>query len=66
MCDTTLNNTASKLRSVASKNFLIPQAKCDLFKGSLSYSDVMVWKRIPVSIEDSSSLPIFVKNVLNG
>ena len=62
MRDTTLNNTASNLRSVASKNFLIPQAKCNLFKGSLSSSGVMVWNSIPVSIKNSSSLPIFVKN----
>ena len=34
MRDTTLNNTVSNLRSVASKNFLIRQAKCNLFKGS--------------------------------
>ena len=61
MRDTTLNNTASNLRSVASKNFLIPQAKCNLFKGSLSYSGVLVWNSIPVSIKNSSSLPIFVK-----
>ena len=61
MRDITLNNTASNIRSVASKNFLIPQAKCNLFKGSLSYSGVMVWNSIPVSIKNSSSLPIFVK-----
>ena len=61
MCDTTLNNTAANLRSVASKNFMLPQAKCNLFKGSLSYSGVMVWNIIPVSIKDSSSLPIFIK-----
>ena len=59
MRDTTLNNTASNLRSFASKNFLIPQAKCNLFKGSLSYSGVMVWHSIPVSIKDSPSSPIF-------
>ena len=46
MRDTTLNNTASNLRSVASKNFIIPQAKCNLSKGSC--------------IKDSSSLPIIV------
>ena len=52
MRDTTLNNTVSNLRSVACKNFLIPQAKCNLFKGSLSYSGVMVWNSIPVSIKN--------------
>ena len=61
MRDTTLNNTAADLRSVASKNFIVPQAKCNLFKGSLSYSGVIVWNSIPVSIKDSSSLPIFIK-----
>ena len=62
MRDTTLNNTAANLRSVASKTFIVPQAKCNLFKGSLSYSGEMVWNSIPVSIKDSSSLPIFIKN----
>ena len=61
MRDTTLNNTVSNLRSVTSKNVLVPQAKCNLFKGSLSYSGVMVWNSIPVSIKDSYSLPIFIK-----
>ena len=62
MRDTTLNNTAANLRSVAIKNLIVPQAKCILFKGScLSYSGVMVWNSIPVSIKDSSSLPIFIK-----
>ena len=61
MHDTTLNNTAANLRSVAIKNFIVPQAKCNLLKGSLSYSGVMVWNSIPVSIKDSSSLPIFIK-----
>ena len=66
MRDTTLNNTTANLRSVPSKNFLVPQAKCNLFKGSLSYSVVMVYISIPVSIKDSSSLPISLRNVLNG
>ena len=38
-----LDNTASNLRSVAHKNYLSPQAKCNLFKGSFSYSGVVVW-----------------------
>ena len=45
---------------------LLPQAKCNLVKGSLSYSGVMVWNSILVSIKDSSSLPISLRNVLNG
>ena len=32
MRDVNLNNTASNLRSVAHKNYLLPQAKCNLFK----------------------------------
>ena len=59
--DTTLNNTASNLRSVASKNHLVPHAKCNLLKGSLSDSGLMVWNSIPVSIKDSSSLPIIIE-----
>ena len=60
MRDTNLNNTASNLRLVASKNFIVPQENCNLFKGSLSYSVVIVWNSIPVSIKDSSSLLIFL------
>ena len=61
MRDITLNNTASNLRSVTKKTLLLPQAKCNLFKGSLSYSGVIVWNSIPVSIKNSSSLTVFVK-----
>ena len=61
MRDITLNNTASNLRSVTNKNLLLPQAKCNLFKGSLSYSGIIVWISIPVSIKNSSSLTVFVK-----
>ena len=60
MRDTNLNNTASNLRSVASKNFIVPQAKCNLFKGSLSNLGVIVWNSIPVSIKDSSSLHLYI------
>ena len=34
MRDVNLNNTASNLRSVAQNNYIVPQAKCYLFKGS--------------------------------
>ena len=61
MLDITLNNTASNLRSVTNKNLLVPKAKCNLFKGSLSYSGVIVWNSIPVSFKNSSSLTVFVK-----
>ena len=42
MRDVNLDNTASNLRYVAHKNYLLPQPKCNLFKGSLSYSGVVV------------------------
>ena len=63
MRDVNLNNTASNLRSVAHKNYLLPQAKCNLFifKGSFSYSGVVVWNSIPVDIKSASSLQSFVK-----
>ena len=60
MRDTNLDNTTSNLRSAANKNFILPQAKCNLFKGSLSFSGVIVWNSIPVSIKESSSLPMFI------
>ena len=60
MRDANLDNTTSNLRSVANKNFVVPLAKCNLFKGSLTYSGVIIWNSIPVSIKDSSSLQIFV------
>ena len=60
MRDANLDNTSSNLRSAANKNFIVPQAKCNLFKGSLSYSGMIVWNSIPVSIKDSSSLPMFI------
>ena len=56
MRDTNLNNKASNLKSVASKKNL----KCNLFKGSLSYSGVIVWNSIPVIMKDSSSLHNFM------
>ena len=61
MRDVNPNNTASNLRSVAHKNYLLPQAKCNLFKGSFSYSGVVVWNSIPVDIKSASSLQSFVK-----
>ena len=60
MRDVNLNNTASNLRSVAHKNYLLPQAKCNLFKGSFSYSGVVVWNSIPDD-KSASSLQSFVK-----
>ena len=42
MRDINLDNTTSNLRSVAHKNYLLPQAKCNLYKGTFSYSGVVV------------------------
>ena len=61
MRDVNHDNTAMNLRSVSRKNYILPQAKCNLFKGSLSLSGVIVWNRIPVNIKNSQSLDIFVK-----
>ena len=61
MRDVNHDNTASNLRSVSEKNYILPQAKCNLFKGSLSFSGIIVWNSIPVNIKNSQSLDIFVK-----
>ena len=49
MTDVNLNNTASNIRSVAQNNYIVPHAKCNLFKGSLTFSGVIVWNSIPLS-----------------
>ena len=61
MRDISLDNTASNLRSVAHKNYLLPQAKCNLYKGSFSYSGVVVWNSLPTNIKVASSLETFVR-----
>ena len=61
MRDISLDNTASNLRSVAHKNYLLPQAKCNLYKGSFSYSGVVVWNSLPTNITVASSLETFVR-----
>ena len=33
-----LDSTLSNLRSVANRHYVLPQARCNLFKGSLSFS----------------------------
>ena len=50
MRDVNLNSTAASLRSVAQHNYIVPQAKCNLFKGSLTFSGVIVWNSIPATI----------------
>ena len=61
MRDINLDNTASNLRSVARKNYLFPQAKCNLYKGSFLYSGVVVWNSLPTNIKVASSLETFVR-----
>ena len=61
MRDINLDNTASNLRSVAHKNYLLPQAKCNLYKGSFSYSGVVVWNSLPTNIKVASSPETFVR-----
>ena len=50
MREVNLDNTTSNLRSVANKHYVLPQAKCNLFKGSLSFSGVLVRKSIQLDI----------------
>ena len=61
MRDINLDNTTSNLRLVAHKNYLLPQAKCNLYKGSFSYAGVVVWYSLPTSIKLASSLDTFVR-----
>ena len=63
MRDVNLDNTASNLRSVTHKNYLLPQPKCNLFKGSLSYSGVVVWNSIPIDIRKFKITGHFYKEV---
>lgn len=65
MRDVNLDNTTCNLRSVTQKNYLLPQAKCNLFKGSFSFSGAVVWNSIPVCIKNSQSLDTFMKKCTN-
>ena len=56
-----LESTLSNLRSVTNKHYVLPQAKCNIFKGSLSFSGVLVWNSIPLDIKNSTSLQMFSK-----
>ena len=51
MRDINLDNTTSNLRSVAHKNYLLPQANFNLYKGSFSYSGVVVWNSLSTNIK---------------
>ena len=55
------DNATSNLRSMSRKFFLYYHWLNNLFKGSLSFSGIMVWNSIPVNIMNSQSLDIFVK-----
>ena len=61
MREVNLDSTLSNLRSVANKHYVLPQARCNLFKGSLSFSGVLIWNSIPIDIRNSSSLHMFSK-----
>ena len=61
MRNVNLDSTLSNLRSVANKHYILPQAKCNLFKGSLSFSGVLIWNNLPLDIKNSSPLNIFSK-----
>ena len=63
MRDVNMNNTTSNLRSVSQGNYIVPQAKCNLFKGSLSFSGVIVWNSLPLSIKSSPSLDVFCEKM---
>ena len=62
MRDINLDKTTSNLRSVAHKNYLLSQAKCNFHKGSFSYSSGVVWNSLPTSIK----LAHLLRNALNG
>ena len=61
MREVNLDSTLSNLRSVANKHYVLPQARCNLFKGSLSFSGVLILNSIPIDIRNSSSLHMFSK-----
>ena len=61
MRDINIDNTTSNLLSVAHKKYLLPQAKWNLYKGSFSYSGVVVWNSLPTNIKVASYLETFVR-----
>ena len=63
MKDINLDSTVSNFRSVSRKNYILPQAKCILFKGNLSFSGVAVWNSSPVNINGSPSLERFCEKL---
>ena len=56
-----LESALSNLRSVPNKHYVLPQAKCNPFKSSLSFSGILVWNSIPLDIKNSTSLQMFSK-----
>ena len=61
MGDINLDNTTSNLRSVAHQYYLLPQAKCNFYKESVSYSGVVDWNSLQTNIKLASSLETFVR-----
>ncbi|MCG8112744.1 MAG: reverse transcriptase domain-containing protein [Candidatus Thiodiazotropha taylori] len=61
MRDLDIDNTTSNLRSVAHKNYLLPHPRCNLYKGSFSYSGAVVWNSLPTSIKLAPTLNAFVR-----
>ena len=61
MREVNLDSTLSNLRLVANKHYVLPQARCNLFKGSLSFSGVLICNSSPIDIRNSSSLHMFSK-----
>ena len=61
MREVNLDSTLSNLRSVVNKHYVLPQAKYNLLKDSLSFSGVLVWNSFPLDIKNSSSLQILSK-----
>ena len=57
MRNVNLDSTLSNLRSVANKHYILPQAKCNLFKGSLSFSGVLIWNSLPLDINQRTNGP---------
>ena len=62
MREVNLESILSNFRSVANKHYVLPHAKCNLFKGSLSFSGVLIWNDVPLEIKKNSySLQMFSK-----
>ena len=62
--DTLPNNS---IQSVSNNNFTIPMPRTSLFKGSLSYSGLVIWNAIPADVKNASSINFTVNRyVIRG